>query len=484
MLIGLGQSPFSLVPISAVGLFLSFVLFETAKTSKQAMLLGWGVGVGYFGLVLSWIVEPFLIDAARYAWMSPFALVGMAGGMALFWGAAFGLARHFGGPFALVVFWTIGELTRTYILTGFPWGLLAYIWLDYGLDQWVAFIGPHGLTFLTLLFIWVLYRAIYHPKRLFWVPLVLALFGGTVVFGFARADFYWASDNPEERLAQRPIVRLIQPNAPQNKKWKPEYLYDYFSQNLEFTAAQSSQKPDLIIWPETAVPFLLNRADDVLKSISNAANDTPVIFGIQRQDEHRYLNSLVLLDKNGKVVDIYDKSHLVPFGEYAPGGKIASTLGFKGLAANDGYAFGQGDGLRVLTLEKFGQFLPLICYEAIFPQDIAAADANPDWLLHITNDAWFGSFSGPYQHLAQARFRAIEQGVPLIRAANTGVSAVIDARGNIVASLDLGVASFLDTALPRPFRNRFYAKAGDIPIFVVLLALFGFVLFQANRNKD
>ncbi|MCK4711821.1 MAG: apolipoprotein N-acyltransferase [Marinosulfonomonas sp.] len=480
---GLGQAPFSLIGLALIGLLAGFVLFQSTASVRQAALTGWAFGVGYFTLVLSWIVEPFLVDIARHGWMAPFALVGMAGGMALFWGLAFGLARWQGRAVALVVFWTAAEVARTYILTGFPWGLLGYVWLDAGLDQMAAHIGPHGLTLLTLAGIWALHAALQHPKRLFLVPAVVLPFAGMAGFGLVQAALSQGHPSIVTQEPPRSVVRLIQPNAPQHQKWNPQMIPGFFERNLDFTATQAVRAPDLIIWPETAVPYLLSNADGALAQISAAAGGIPVVLGIQRRVDDVYHNSLVVLNADGTVGDIYDKSHLVPFGEYVPGGKLASMLGLNGFAAQEGFGFGPGTGLRLLDLAQLGRALPLICYEAIFPHEVGGLKERADWMLQITNDAWFGDLTGPYQHLALARFRAIEQGVPMVRAANTGVSAVIDARGQITASLPLGVAGYLDAELPHRLPPTLYGRSGDWPILLLLIAAAAF-LFKRRRVSD
>lgn len=490
---GLGQAPFSWIILALIGLAAGFMLFQSTNTRRQAAAIGWAFGVGYFALTLSWIVEPFLIDLARHGWMAPFALIGMAAGMALFWGAAFGVAKwldpnldpNFGPNFgqswgqgiALVVFWTIAEVARTYILTGFPWGLLGYIWLDTGLDQMAAYIGPHGLTLLTLVGVWALLAAFNHRKRLILVPLVVLPFVGMIGFGLAQAALGGATGT-----SLRPIVRLIQPNAPQKQKWDPEMIPMFFDRNLGFTSATPQvAAPDVIIWPETSVPYLLNNAQGALELISQAAGGIPVVLGIQRRNADVYHNSLVVLGPNGDVIDTYDKSHLVPFGEYVPGGALASALNLKGLAAKEGYGFGAGAGLRLIEIAGLGLAMPLICYEAIFPHEVGGLDVRADWLLQITNDAWFGNLTGPQQHLAQARFRAIEQGLPMVRAANTGISAMIDGRGQITASLPLGVAGFLDVALPAALPETIYARSGDWPILLLLIGAAATLLIKRRR---
>ena len=482
---GLAQAPFSIVWLGLIGLAAGFVLFRAAHTSRQAAWIGWAFGVGYFGLVLSWIVEPFLVDIARHGWMAPFALVGMAGGMALFWAAAFGLARWQGHTVALVVFWTIAEVARTYVLTGFPWGLLGYIWLDAGLDQLAASIGPHGLTLLTLGGVCALMTAFSHQKRLILVPLVALPFVAMIGFGLAQAALSQGHPSIGEATPPRPVVRLIQPNAPQHLKWDPEMIPVFFNRSLGFTSAHAKgAAPDVIIWPETSVPYLLNAAQGAFDMISQAAGDVPVVLGVQRRDASQYYNALAVLGADGDIKDVYDKSHLVPFGEYMPGGALASALSLKGLAANEGYGFGSGAGLRLIEIEGLGHALPLICYEAIFPHEIGAVATRADWLLHITNDAWFGQYTGPQQHLAQARFRAIEQGLPMVRAANTGISAMIDGRGQITAYLPLGGAGFLDVELPPALPITLYARSGDLPVLLLLMiSLAGLLLKRRMDNS-
>lgn len=481
---GLGQAPFSLTWLALVGIFAGFVLFQSTTSTRQAAWIGWAFGIGYFALVLSWIVEPFLVDIARHGWMAPFALVGMAGGMALFWGAAFGLARWQGSAIALVVFWTGAEVLRTYVLTGFPWGLLGYIWLDFGLDQMAAFIGPHGLTLITLGGVCALLAAFGHKWRLYLVLAVVLPFAFAGFLGGQYARFAGLQTAIAADYQKGPVVRLIQPNAPQHQKWDREMIPVFFDRSLGFTSAAAEQTPDVIIWPETSVPYLLNNAQGALDVISQAAGDVPVVLGVQRRKGDQYYNSLAVLGADGVVADIYDKSHLVPFGEYVPGGALASALSLKGFAAQEGFGFGAGAALRLLDIAGMGRALPLICYEAIFPHEVGGLNDRADWLLQITNDAWFGNLIGPQQHLAQARFRAIEQGLPMVRAANTGISAVIDARGQVTASLPLGVSGYLDAELPRRLPATLYARSGDWPVLLLLIVASALVLFKRRRVID
>jgi apolipoprotein N-acyltransferase len=276
-------------------------------------------------------------------------------------------------------------------------------------------------------------------------------------------------------------VRLVQPNAPQKLKWRRDYAPMFFDRMLRQTEAPGA--PDLTVWPETSVPFLLNRAGEGLKLISEAAGGREVALGIQRTEGMHAYNSLALIGAGGKVQQVYDKHHLVPFGEYIPFGDLYFDItGNPDFAPSQGYGYTPGPGAEVLDLGPLGRMLPLICYEAIFPQDLRTK-TRPDWILQITDDGWFGTLSGPYQHLAQVRLRAIEQGLPILRAANTGVSAVIDAKGRILKSVPLGKQGIIDTVIPGALPATPYSRTGDWPVALVLLLGAGALLAGRRRGQ-
>jgi apolipoprotein N-acyltransferase len=403
------------------------------------------------------------VDVARHGWMAPFALVFMAGGLALFWGAAFAAAARFGGPLAWAGALALAEIARGYVLTGFPWALVGYIWTDSGALQWAAWIGPFGLTFLTLLLVALTWAALARAAAP-WLPAAPLPFLALTLAGAALAP-------PPQDLAGRPVVRLVQPNAPQDEKWDPDRVIEFYQRQLGFTAVPGEPPPALIVWPESAIAWPLDVAEPVLGEIAAAAAGIPVALGLNRREDGRWFNALVVVDESGGVAQLYDKHHLVPFGEYIPFGQLSRHIGLRSFAARDGYGYAAGPGPRLIDLPGIGATLPLICYEAIFPQGVRAAPARPDLLLQITNDAWFGEISGPYQHLAQARVRAVEQGLPLVRVANTGVSAVIDPAGRVLAEIPLGQAGFLDHAIPAPRPPTLYARMGDLPVLGVIVAL-------------
>lgn len=460
----LGQAPVGLWPATLAALALVFGLGRAAAGWRAAALAGLAAGSGYFAVALSWIVEPFFVDAARHGWMAPFALVFLALGMGLFWAGALALARAAGGGAgAFVAAFVLVEALRGYALTGFPWAQIGHTLIGTPLLHWASVGGSLGLTAIMALAAAGLWRlaggAALPGLALLAVPAAL----------FALA---YPLTPPAGAPADAPVVRLVQPNAPQREKWDPARMRVFFERQIAFTAAApAGRAPALIVWPETALPWVLGDAGPAFAAISRAAAGTPVVLGLQRLEGVRYYNSLVRLDATGAVTAVYDKHHLVPFGEYMPFGNHLKRFGIRGLAANDGNGYSPGPGPRTIGLGALGTALPLICYEGVFPRDVGGYDRRPDLLLLITNDAWFGQFSGPFQHLAQARLRSAEQGLPMIRVANTGVSAMIDATGRVTARLPLGVAGWVDVPLPPALPPTLHARTGDGPIIAIALIL-------------
>ena len=469
----LGQPPFDLWWVAAPALVGIFLLSTFDTQAKSAGLTGWLFGLGYFALSMHWILEPFQVDAATTGWMAPFALVGLSAGLALLWAAAFWGGRRIRiGPFGIAICWAAMEMARAYILTGFPWGLVGYVWAQTPMAQWHAVIGPHGLTLITVGVAALVGQSVANRAL---VPALAGLGALVALWAGGLALMPTTQD-----LGDRPLVRLIQPNAPQHQKWDRDFIPMFFNRQVDFTA--QLPKPDLIVWPETAVPNLLDNAGPALEVIAEAAAGTPVVLGIQREEDGRYYNSLITLDSAGQVGDLYDKHHLVPFGEYMPAASLFARFNILGLATRAEAGYSAGPGPALIDLGSLGTALPLICYAAVFPQDVNGAPARPALLLQITNDAWFGVNAGPQQHLTQARLRAIEQRLPMIRVANTGISAMIDPGGTIVDALPLGRAGFLDVPLPPPLKPLLYSRTGDWLAFAMLVVAFVTLIAIRRRN--
>ena len=468
----LGHAPFGLWYVALLGFGALTFCVARARTPRRAFTAAWLGGVGYFGVGLHWIVEPFLVDAAVHGWMAPFALVLMAGGLALFWGAAGWVAARIGGPVALgwALCLSLAELLRGHVFTGFPWALPAYIWTDTDIRMTAALWGPYGLTALTLLAVALPFAARNGAAR-----------AGMVVASLVAVAALWLTGTIwDAHTIPRPggRVLMVHPNVPQNEKWDPDRAFSHVERQIGYTA-EGADAPDLelVIWPESAIPYPLDMAGSVLDAATAAAG-VPVLTGINRRDGGDWFNGAVLAEAGGAVAGTYDKVHLVPFGEYIP-----FRLDFlRAMAARSSYGFSAGEAVEPIET-PLGSALVMICYEAIFPGHIRRSATRPDVLIQITNDGWFGTFAGPYQHLQQAQFRAAETGLPLIRVANSGVSAMIDARGEIKVRVALGEDGATSAQLPRALEATPYWRMGDLPILLILSVTVLLTILSRRRRS-
>ncbi|GLQ33745.1 apolipoprotein N-acyltransferase [Amylibacter marinus] len=475
--LAIGQAPFGL----SLGYFLilPFLAFATtqAPSPRIGLAIGWWTGLGYFALTLSWIVEPFFVKPEVHGWMAPFALLFMAGGLALFWGMAFYLSvRWFTCAkkriIGLAILWAFFEYLRATVLTGFPWGHLSYAWLGTPFIQLVSVFGIHGTGLILMLVAFL--PALFGPRMF-----VGAAYGAAVLAVIAGWGV-WRMPALDNQGLGETVVRIVQPNAPQHLKWRRDMRDVFYRRQLGYTAAKTARRPDIVIWPETALPFVMQDELPALKEISNATGpETSYISGIVRNQGDAHFNSLIYVDPRGGMNAIYDKHHLVPFGEYFPMARFFERFGLAGLTEQAG-SFQGGAGPQLIAGRNVPDFLALICYEAIFPSYAHSPGKRPKWLVHITNDAWFGTISGPYQHLAQSRVRAIEQGLPMARSANTGISAMIDAYGRVVDFLPLQQQGYIDVALPAPAGKTLYSRIGDYGFLGILLLV---VLFLGTMRS-
>ncbi len=451
---------------------------EGVASRRGAFALGWAFGLGHFAAGLYWVGIAFLVDAPAFGWMMPFAVAGLAGGLALFPALATLAAWLFPGGRAarvlvLAVAWTAAAWLRGHVLTGFPWNLLATAWtFSDTMIQSVALFGAWGLSFLTVLAAAApaTLADVESGRRRWRLPavafgLLAAVFaGGALRLAWAPAP---GSDSvPEVRL------RIVQPNIPQREKWRGDLRLEHLKRHLQMSRQPGFGEVTHVIWPETAVPYFLSRAEGLREALASVApRGGALITGLPRLEaregsETAIYNSLVALGPDGRTLAIYDKFHLVPFGEYVP---LSDWLPLQKLTAGR-RDFTAGPALRTLDVPGLPPFSPLICYEAIFPGQVVAPGGQPGWLLNLTNDGWFGRSSGPYQHLASARLRAVEEGLPLVRAANTGISVVVDPYGRVLHRRDLGERGVIDAPLPAaPPAAPPYARLGDGVLLLGLL---------------
>jgi len=488
----------ALPPVYAVPLLVpafcgALWLLEGAAGGRQAAITGWAFGTGYFSAGLYWVGIAFLVDAERFGWAMPFAVGGLAAGLALFPALGFWLthlaARRWGLTgiarlFAFAGAWLLGEGLRAWLLTGFPWNLLGTVWaFDPAPMQPAALGGVWLLSLITVLAAGApaaLTAASRRPRLQAAVALLLLalpLAGwGLGAWRLAEAPALGSDAVAGARL------RLVQPSIPQALKWRADQRQAHLRLLAELSLSPGGAAPTVIVWPETAVPYLLAAEPRLRQELARLVPPGGyLITGAPRVDpanpEGEIWNSLHALDDSGAVVATYDKAHLVPFGEYTP---LRSLLGLAKLTVGT-RDFSAGPGPKTLELPGLPGFSPMICYEVIFPGAVKVPAPAPRWLLNLTNDAWFGDSSGPYQHFAAARLRAVEEGLPLVRAANNGISAVVDSYGRVVDQLSLNDRGIIDAELPVAApQQTLYSYAGNLLYFAELLLTFC-VIFVARR---
>ncbi|WP_024509602.1 apolipoprotein N-acyltransferase [Bradyrhizobium sp. ARR65] len=495
----LAMAPFNAWPVLFVTFPVAVWLIDGAAAGRAqglpaAALAGFWFGLGYFVPGLYWIGDAFLVDASTFAWLMPFAVLGLPAYLALFSAFGFALARLVWSKdgsrvVALAGSLTIAEWLRGHLLTGFPWNAFGYALTEpLALAQTASLIGIWGMTFLAVLIFAapaVLIDRTARARASWTAPIAaLVLLIAMGAFGAVRLAMH------PTRMVANVKLRLMQPNLQQDEKFnysaKAAVMKKYLALSDRATGPNATGVRDatILIWPESAFPFFLTREADAMAQIADLLSSGPktvLITGAVRAPDDlppgmrvtRAYNSIYVIDHDGSVLSIYDKLHLVPFGEYLPFQDWMERLGFEQLTRVQG-GFIPGTVRHTLKIPNAPPALPLICYEAIFPSAIGTPDGRPGWMVNLTNDGWFGITTGPHQHLQQARLRAIEQGLPLVRAANTGISAVVDPVGRVVAQLPLGREGVLDSGLPAAIAPTVYTRVGDSPaaIFVAVALIF------------
>ncbi len=470
----LALPPLYALPVLLVSLPGLLAQIDAAPGPLAAARRGWWFGFGLHLIGLYWITEAILIEAARFWWFVPIAVPALAAALAVFIAAAAWAARfaRAGWPRALSLAgaWVLADLARQFIGTGFPWNLLGSVWEIPGwlgdiCIQSAALISVHGLTLITLLL------ALTPSLGWRWRCAGVAVLGAGAVFGIVRLH---------QPLPPAPglNVVLVQGNVAEGQKWDRTLMTSIFERYLRLTMegmARSGDGPAVVVWPETASPFLLQQDAVARQYIGEAAKGAPALIGTVRYDsDSRLRNSLFALIDSGTIAADYDKWHLVPFGEYQPSWFPA------GIQVVPGGGLSPGPGPRTLHIVGLPPVGPIICYEAIFPGQVVDAADRPAWIVNITNDAWFGDSSGPRQHLAAARMRAVEEGLPLLRAANTGITAAFDARGHELARLERATAGVLVVPLPAALPATPFARLGLVIPFSFAVGALALGLFRTR----
>lgn len=502
----LAFAPFFVSPVLFLTLPVFVWLIDSAKSSKSAALSGWWFGFGFFFFGLFWIGEAFLVEADKFAWLLPFAVTLLPAGLALFWAAAAGASRRIwphglARVLVLAIALSIAEWLRGNILTGLPWNILGYA-LTYpdALMQSAGLFGIYGLTLLAV--------------SIFSGPLVILADSGSAAtarkqikaVGLAVVPLLamWAYGawqlNKTLTYVDGVKIRIVQPSVPQSEKWKPEFQRRIFDDHISLSKTAPDGKADNLegvthlIWPEAAMPFLPLETPQALKAIADLLpKGTLLITGALRRatatgkstgttaQSVDAFNSIIVFDSDGQPAAVYDKIHLVPFGEYLPMEAVLNLVGLGSLTFGRG-AFTPGASPRsALKIVGLPSALGLVCYEALFPSEIASHLGPAGVIINVTNDGWFGNSTGPRQHFHQTRVRAVEQGIPILRSANNGISGVINPFGRVQASLGMNERGTIDSPLPVTVSPPPYARFGET-IFTLLGLACALAAYMLSRN--
>jgi apolipoprotein N-acyltransferase len=472
------------------------LMLDGTPSVRRAFWTGWWFGLGHFTTGFYWIANAMLTDPWRFGWMIPIFVGGLGVFMAVFIGIAAGLSRFLWTPgparvLALGAAWIVGEWLRSWVLSGFPWNLLGYSWgFSDSMMQLAAWTGSWGLSLMTVVACGLAALLLRWSPESAQVQPLLGKAGFMAAAGVALIGIAWAAGaarlgDATDALVPGVTLRLVQPAIPPGVKNDPGRRNQNFTGALDLTRkTQGFDRVTHVIWAESAVPFLVQREPAVRQALASVVPpDGLLITGAIRvaPDEgqiNQIWNSAMALDGTGSVRATFDKFHLVPLGEYVP---LRSVLPFISKITPGDMDFSAGPGPITLHLPGLPPVGPLICYELIFPGAVVDRNDRPQWLLSLTNDAWFGNSTGPYQHFVSARFRAVEEGLPMVRVANAGISGVIDAYGRALAVLPLDTVGVLDHGLPAAAPGKtLFARLGNWTI-LLLLALTGALIAVARR---
>ena len=466
---------------------------DPVRPLRSAFFRGWLAGLGYFAVSTWWVAEAFFVDAKDQAWMAPFAVAFLAAGMALYWGVAAVAYRTLAraGPLRLLVFAGVFagvEWLRGHLFTGFPWDLPGETWkAGSAPSQAAALVGAYGLTWITVAIAAAPGLGLATRGARISIGLAALTLAGLYGVGAARL----ASAATASATTGGPLIRIVQPDTPELPSYDDAAFAKVVRRNLDLTAQPAARRPDVVIWSEAGLPAALedylapgtwtrSAIEAALQPgqtlITGGFRAEPAPAGAYAPDGQLYHNSLMVLRRNAgglAVIGVYDKHRLVPFGEYLPLDRYLAPLGVKELI-HVGNGFTPGPAPRPLAPPGVPPFQPLICYESLFPgftrDGARAANRRPDWIVNISDDAWFGVTSGPWQHLNLASYRAIEEGLPMVRGTPTGVSAVIDAYGRTLPSKRLGERGYgvIDAALPARLAPTVFDRFGELSFLTML----------------
>lgn len=459
-------APYFYIPCLWFGLAILMVFINQTTSKKQISFYAFIFGAGLGGSALSWITNALLVDGGMYSALIPLAIMGLSLFMGIFFMLPAFCSAFFKIPLSkwmsFCAFFVFFEWVRSWLFTGFPWNLIGNIWTFFPpILQGASLFGVYGLSLLTILF-FTSFALL--PQKKYSIILTLCMcfciVAGAMHLYSVPREMVWGVN-----------LRLVQPNIPQSLKWNALRAEENYATLIKLSREKNDNITH-VIWPESAMPFY-PEIDEVerLRLMSALRQGATLLTGALRivdLKKRQIANSMFVFDHLANIQGYYDKSHLVPFGEYIPFRDVLKIDKIVPIPSD----FNKGDGVKTMYIPKAPPVSPLICYEVIFPSEVVSKKKRPEWLLNLTNDAWYGMSAGPYQHLSIAQMRAVEEGLPLVRATNNGVSAVINPYGEIIASLPLGEKGVLDSPLPRAGNKTLYATYGNkIPLMFVFILL-------------
>lgn len=509
---GFAMPPWYILPLMPAGLVgLVWLLDSTLGPSprrRRTFFDGFFWALGHFSVGCYWIIEAFFVPPAIFAPLGPPIVLGLAALLALFVGAAGVLyvetLQRMPGRFAgwrrillFALWWVVAEWARGHVMTGFPWNPAGHVWaFSAPALQPAAWVGVYGLSLLTIVAL-AMPATVADAASRRWLPSV-------VTAALAVAIGVTAGLSLEARLAEanarttpvgaRPMLRLVQPNIPQGEKWLPERRAEHARKFARLSTVDRPPEVTHVIWPETATSFLLAQSPSHLEALRPLIPKGGYLLlgaprGPMTPDEERrpsalagsvpIWNSLHAVDDQGRIRATYDKIHLVPLGEYLP---LRDIIPLSDTIGRGSFEF--GEVRQTIALPGLPPFAVAICYEAIFPDEVVPKP-RPAWILNVTNDSWFGTSSGPYQHMISARLRAVEEGLPMIRVANTGISAVIDGGGRVLRQIGMNVEGVIDERLPLALSPTLYGRHGDavlLALMAVMALVASFTQFRSEKH--
>jgi apolipoprotein N-acyltransferase len=493
-LLVLAFAPFNLFFFAIISLSLFYAMIEQKNCPKQISILAFFYMFGFFVFGVYWICNSLFIDLKRFGWLIPFAITLIPALMAIYFAIIIYLYHKLTTRYAInltyqkIIFFSVSflifEVIRSNLFTGFSWNLLGYIWLfDIRMSQLASIIGVYGLSFFACATCLLPYSLIYHQGKIFnkiFSVIILFLLIANYFFGYFYIDQNYQQNN-------LPIanLRLVQANIAQKDKWQEEEKYRIIADHLDLTISKPLDKIDAVIWSETSMPFVIEKNDTRLHNIIKNAippNGNLVSGGISFE-RGKIFNSMLIFDNNS-LIKTYDKRHLVPFGEFVP---LHRYLGFLFIdqivdqITGGGVGFSEGEGEKMIKLSKFS-FNPLLCYEVIFSDEMLDKNSSlPDMFINLTNDAWFGVSTGPFQHLQMARMRAIEYGRPLIRVAQSGISANINHYGQVVDKILLNQKGVIDVKVFQNKKTTFYSQNYNWILAIFFLPVLLIIFFKKSK---